>query len=168
MLSSALAYVVISLLGGSGHAFDMDQLLHRGRYARKSEGKLDALPVTGWRAFQMGKEYTFVDKCLVGASYLYGLVFFGLFLFGTLYALKYGIADSSWTEFWRYFCYAMLAFMTILTVWLAIGGTRDLFRLIESLRVAKRDARDDGSVVGRRLLDEIEVVPSGEQRPRSV
>ena len=167
MLSSALAYVVISLLGSSGRAFDMDQLLHRGRYARKSEGELDALPVTGWRAFQMGKEYTFVDKCLVGASYLYGLVFFGLFLFGTLYALKYGIADSSWTEFWRYFCYAMLAFMTILTVWLAIGGTRDLFRLIESLRLAKRDARDDGSVVGRRLLDEIEVMPSREQRPRS-
>ena len=168
MLSSALAYVGISLLGSSGRAFDMDQLLHRGRYARKSEGELGALPVTGWRAFQMGKEYTFVDKCLVGASYLYGLVFFGLFLFGTLYALKYGIADSSWTEFWRYFCYAMLVFMTILTVWLAIGGTRDLFRLIESLRVAKRDARDDGSVVGRRLLDEIEVVPSREQRPRSL
>jgi hypothetical protein len=56
--------------------------------------------------------------------------------------------------FWKYFCWVMLGIMMVLTVWLGVGGFRDLGALFRQLRLVKRDARDDGSVVGHRNLDE--------------
>jgi SSS family solute:Na+ symporter len=154
MLASALAYIVISLATGRGQVFNMDRLLHRGAYARRENGQSEELPPTGWRVFLLGREYTFGDRCLVLGSYAYSVIFFGIIIFGTLYALRFEISDQAWLVFWKYFCWVMLGIMMVLTVWLAVGGLRDLRALFRQLRLVKRDARDDGSVVGHRNLDE--------------
>jgi len=156
MLSSAVSYVVVSLITGPGRAFNMDYLLHRGKYARELETKADILPATGWRVFKMSKEFTFGDKCIFSGSYGYIVLFFGIFLVGTLYALNSDIADTSWMSFWRGYCWVMLLLSVVITLWLAIGGGRDLKSMLQLLRTTKRDTRDDGTVVGHRNLDELD------------
>jgi len=164
MLASAVAYIAVSLFSAKKHAIDMDRLLHRGVYAVEADRPKDGLPATGLAVFGMGKEFSVGDKILYFISYAYVLLSFGILLVGTLYALNYEVADSSWVTFWKCYGWFMLFFMTVLTVWLAIGGFRDLRELFVRLRTMERDFRDDGSVVGHRNLDELNDLSNGPSR----
>ena len=50
----------------------------------------------------------------------------------------------------------MLVLMVLITVWVAVGGLRDLKELKETLSTLKRDAHDDGTVVGHRSLADVQ------------
>lgn len=152
MVASALIYGVVSLVTGRGRTFNMDRMLHRGKYAREG----GELPATGLRALAMGREFTFGDRCLVIGSYAYSFVFLAIFFGGTLYALSTTTSDGAWLILWKYYCYIMLGVSVIITVWVGIGGLRDLREMLNVLRTAKRDDRDDGTVVGNRNLDDLD------------
>lgn len=152
MVASAGVYGAVSLATGRGRTFDMDRMLHRGKYARND----DALPPTGLRSLAMGSEYTLGDRCLVIGSYAYSVVFMAVFIGGTIYALNVAVPDSRWMILWKYYCYLMLVISAIITGWLSIGGIRDLREMLVVLRTAKRDDRDDGTVVGNRNLDDLD------------
>ena len=153
MVSAALVYVVVSLISGRGRVFDLDRMLHRGKYAGAEDE--ESLPRRGLRAFAMGKGFSFGDKCVLIGSYTYSLFFFAVFLVGTFYALNYEVADSAWLAFWKVYCAVMMCLTIVIAIWLAIGGTRDLRDLFRMLKTVRRDARDDGTVVGHRNLDEL-------------
>ena len=156
MLSSSMTYVIVSLWTGKGEVFNLDQMLHRGKYAVESdEGKKD-LPATGWRVLVPGREFSFTDRLVYLGSYAYILVFVGVFLVVTLYALSFGISDAWWQKFWLGYSRLIVLLGALVATWLAVGGLRDLKRLFEMLRTVRRDVRDDGTVVGRRNLDEVE------------
>ena len=146
MLLSAIAYAVVSLLTSPKQGIDMDRLLHRGTYAVESKAIVAKKVPTGLKIFRFGNDFTLGDKILYLISYVYVFVFFTIFLVGTLYALRYDIADASWIALWKVYAWVMLVIMVILTLWLAIGGFRDFRELLRLLRVADRDATDDGSV----------------------
>jgi solute:Na+ symporter, SSS family len=159
MLATAGSYIVVSLfcvITGREKAFNMDRLLHRGKYAAESDSAVEA-PVRGFRIFRMGPDFTTGDKCLFIGSYLYIGVFFSVFLIGTFIAWKWGIADSTWMRFWRYYCFVMIALSSIITLWLLIGGVRDMRRMLHDLAILQRDHLDDGSVAGGRNLDELDI-----------
>ena len=50
----------------------------------------------------------------------------------------------------------MLVLMVAITVWVTIGGLRDLKELKHTLGTLKRDAHDDGTVVGHRNLADLQ------------
>lgn len=153
MLASTAAYVLVSVFTRRSGGFDLDRLLHRGRFAKREDEQ--EMPPTGLKVFAMGPEYTFADRCLVIGSYAYVFVFTAVFLFGTFYALRHETSDDAWLRFWHIYCYVMLGFMTVLTVWFAIGGARDVRRLFQTLKTMTRDNRDDGTVIGHMNLDEV-------------
>jgi hypothetical protein len=139
-----------------GNAINMDRMFYRGTYAREEKDGSQPMPTTGLGVFKMGREFTLGDKCIFVGSYAYIFVFFGVFLAGTLYALRYDIADASWMQFWRVYCWVMLALSIVVGGWITVGGLFDLKELSRLLRTAKRDDRDDGSVLGHRNLHDAE------------
>jgi len=153
ILATVLTYVVVSLIDNK--EFDMDQLLHRGKYAVEGEDevKVEVKVEKKWTdIFRMGPEFSQGDKILFIGSYAYIFLFFSVFMIGTIYMLNSDIADTSWGEFWWYFCVVILLMTAIITVWVSIGGIKNLKELYQMLGSIKRDEYDDGTVVGHRSL----------------
>lgn len=154
MLATTVTYVAASLLSYKG-GYDLDRLLHRGAHAPRKGEEAEEMPATGLRVFLMGKEYTLGDRCLVIGSYAYSLLFFVVFLVGTLYAFRVDISDLAWMRFWYGYSWLMLVLMIIMTVWLIVGGVRDVKKLMRELKTMARNDLDDGTVIGHLNLDEV-------------
>ncbi|MEW6753089.1 MAG: sodium:solute symporter [Candidatus Latescibacterota bacterium] len=155
MLVTLGLYVAGSLVGGRGRAYNMDRLLHRGAYAvlEPAGAAPEATPPQrGWKALRMGREFTRVDRIVYVASYVYIVGTFGTFVVGTALMFATDVADASWGRFWWYYCLIMLLFSAVVTVWISLGGARDLRALLSTLKVLRRDHTDDGTVVGQESL----------------
>jgi len=76
------------------------------------------------------------------------------------------ISDRAWGEFWWWFCVIILLMTTAITVWVSIGGVKNLRELYAMLADVKRDEADDGTVVGHVSLADLhargETVEDGE------
>jgi len=157
-LTAVTLYVVCSLIEWlitSRPAFNLDEMLHRGEYAIKGEHESNVIrPPTGWRALLPTKEFTFGDKCIYYAKLIWTLVWFGIFLFGTIYNLTHDVTTEAWAEFWKWYVrvFSVIAIGTV--IWFLIGGLFDLKSMFKTLRTAKRDSRDDGIVVGHHNLSD--------------
>lgn len=149
-----LTYVVVSLLDGK--VFDMDQLLHRGKYAVEEDVSKEKEIQPQRRRDLFGKEFSLGDRIMVVISYAYILLFFAIFLIGTIYMLSTDISDELWGTFWWVFSIIILLMTTAITIWISIGGVKNLRELFITLRTLKRDAHDDGTVVGHRNLDDLD------------
>ena len=103
----------------------------------------------------MGPEFARDDKLLFVGSYAYIFLFFVVFLIGTVYMLSTDISDQAWGTFWWYFCVVILLMTTAVTAVVLVGGIRNLRELYEMLQNVKRNAHDDGTVVGSRSLADV-------------
>ena len=121
-------------------------------------------PRRGWAIFGMGKEFSTGDRVLFVGSYTYIFLFFATFLIGTIYMLSTEISDAAWGEFWWWFCIAILLMTAAVTVWVSLGGIRNLRELFQMLGSIKRDEADDGTVVGHESLADLH---SREEQPGS-
>ena len=134
--------------------FDLDALLHRGRHAIAGE-----VEYSGGRVSRLGRllaftpEHTRTDK--LTAILTVGLIggWFVIFVIGTVWALTFlgrggRLEDMTavWLSYWHWRIWIMLGSAVVATVWLAIGGVRDMRVLIGRLRSAERDDQDDGIV----------------------
>ncbi len=147
MALSTVVYVVVSLLTGRGRAFDMDRMLHRGRYLVRGEtAVVDEVPVKGWKVLGMGREFTRWDKVLYVATYAWTAAWVAVFVVGTVLNLTGHVADLSWMRFWRAYTLIMLAVSVVVIVWFSIGGIANLKDMIGSLKVMTRDHADTGFV----------------------
>jgi len=149
MVATMAMYVIGSLVSGRGRAYNMDKLLHRGAYAVPADGAATGqeAPQRGLQVLRMGKEFTRGDRILYVASYVYILGTFGTFIVGTVLMFATDISDAAWGRFWWLYCLVMLVFSAIVTVWIGLGGARDLRDLLRMLKVLRRDHTDDGTVV---------------------
>ncbi|MEN7973731.1 MAG: sodium:solute symporter [Verrucomicrobiota bacterium] len=159
IILTVLTYVIASLIDGK--VFNMDRLLHRGKYAVEGDvvdtGKpeKDGAVPKGRKTF-FGKEFSLSDRALMIISYGYIVVFFGIFLVGTISMLSTDIPDSSWATFWWGFSVVILAMTAVITAWVCIGGIQNLREMYGTLRSVKRNAHDDGTVVGHQSLSDLE------------
>jgi SSS family solute:Na+ symporter len=150
MALSSVVYVVVSLLTGRGKTFDMDRMLHRGKYlVREEYTVVDEVPVKGWKVLGMGREFTRWDKVIYIATYAWTAGWVGVFVVGTVLNLTRGVGDASWMRFWRTYTLIYLAVSIVVIVWFSIGGIIDLKQMIRTLKVMKRDHGDQGFVEKR-------------------
>ena len=164
------AYVVSSLIVShvlKRPAFDMDRLLHRGRYARKGERGEDVQVPTGWRAVLPSEEFTFWDKCIYYGKLGWTLVWIAVFVIGTVYGLSCETTNEGWAVFWWINVTITVIVGVGTTIWFFFGGLHDIKDLYNTLGTLKRDHRDVGMVVcGHDLSEEpYEPVPQ-EAAPR--
>jgi SSS family solute:Na+ symporter len=144
MFASSVLYVLVSLLG-KRRSYDLDKLLHRGRYDVAHETRVvNAAPSRGLRMLGMGKEFTRGDRVIYIASYAHTGIWTVVFIIGTIYNLHHDVADAAWAQFWRVYFFIQVAISIFVIVWFSVGGFKDISAMLGRLRVMKRDTLDDG------------------------
>jgi hypothetical protein len=87
-----------------------------------------------------------VDRLTAYGIVGYFFALFAIFVSGTAYALARHPGLDAWARFWKADLVVMCGVLLIGTVWLGIGGIRDLLRLLRALKGERSDAHDDGWV----------------------
>jgi len=165
MGTAALLYLLFSL-SGKRTRFNLDKLLHRGKYSIKSEHRVEnAVSSTRkWNikeALGFTKDFTFGDKVIYGI-YIGHLSFtMGCVTVMTFYSLAVDVTDIGWMKYHKFIFWYTIIFNALGAVWLGIGGVRDYFRMQAALKVAKRDYSDDGVIRD----DDYEEVSEAENSP---
>jgi len=148
MAASSLVYVSVSLITGRRKTFDMDKMLHRGKYLIREEYTVvDAAPVKGWKVLGMGREFTRSDKVIYVATYAWTASWVVVFVVGTVLNLTSGVDAGSWMRFWRTYVMIYLVASIFVIVWFSAGGIINLKEMIRTLGVMKRDHADTGFVM---------------------
>ncbi len=163
MLSSITLYVVISLLFRP-RVFNMDRMLHRGKYQR--EGKKIEHKIKGVRDFfrkliGINDEYTRGDKVITWSVFIYSFcwnfccVFLAVVIWNT-----FSPWPMHWWAKWFFFQQFILGgvIAVVSTIWFTWGGTRDLIRMFRALDQKQVNELDDGRVVGHVSADDVEMV----------
>jgi SSS family solute:Na+ symporter len=163
MLGAIVAYVAASLATGRGD-YDLDRLLHRGKYAVAEDQvqRANAKPRTFFqKALGFDEHFTRGDKIVSGGLFAWSMFWFGVFIVVTTWNLI-GLhaaslpAPFAWMTAWTtsdwatYYHFAgillPLAIGIVTTVWFTIGGIADMFKLFRTLDRKHEDAADDGTV----------------------
>jgi SSS family solute:Na+ symporter len=168
-LSAITVYVVASLLTCKSN-FNMDRMLHRGRYALDpTVSDISPTPQPRKvfllaRLLGFDENFTRGDKWIAGALLAWSMFWFVVMVSGSIWNLISPWPLSAWSKFWHVFGIgAPIAFSVITGVWFTWGGIRDIRLLFRRLAVEKVNHLDDGTVVAHHNLDEpAEPAASGE------
>ncbi|HBG25812.1 MAG: hypothetical protein A2X47_00035 [Lentisphaerae bacterium GWF2_38_69] len=153
-ISAVLIYIILSLTYKRA-IFNMDRMLHRGKYTSIEEGENKNLPVRGFRALiGMGNEFQGRDKILYLSTIVWTLLWAGVFIIGLICNTIFDLKIGFWTTFWKYYVGLMLVLSIITTIWFTFGGILDLKKMFRLLASAKRNDLDDGFVVSGHNLDD--------------
>lgn len=151
MVAALSVYILVSLWSRTD--YNLDKLLKRGIYAVET----DLPPVINtnknyWKYLGVSDEFSGKDKCLCMVTYAWNIGWMFFFLavtathFLSLALGNGGIPDSWWMDFWQIFIWTNLGIGIIITVWFAIGGSKDLFYMFRRLETLVRDDSDNGTV----------------------
>ena len=161
MLSSLISYMVISLLT-TKEPFNLERMLHRGKYAIEGEKKIKS-PWNWHTVWQkligITPEYTRGDKAIAWGVFCYSFVYKFLIMF--IIAIIFNLISPWSNKGWgRYFFISNLAVpgiaATFTTFWFLFGGIRDLRRLFRDLKNRKANPLDNGMVCGHIALEDRE------------
>ena len=149
ILCAIFAYTAGSLwtwLVRGREEFNMDRMLHRGRYSVVDGSQEIKLPPTGLKAMLPTAEFTGWDKFLYWALIIWTLGWFGFLLGVTGYHFIWGTTDRWWLAFWHFKIEMTIVLGIVTTIWFLWGGMRDFFDLFKSLRLTILRTDDDGRV----------------------
>lgn len=157
MLLAILGYVGCSLVSWlvlKRPAFNMDRMLHRGKYAVREDHLGEAAkPVSGLRAILPTEEFSRSDRYIYYGKFVWTLGWFAVFAIGTVIYLgsRAGwwndLSEDAWVTFWAWRIWLVVVVGVATTVWFLIGGLLDTRAMFRRLAVVKRDHRDVGMVV---------------------
>ncbi|MHC4414308.1 MAG: sodium:solute symporter family protein [Planctomycetota bacterium] len=151
--ASVTVYVLVSLLG-SRRAFNMDRLLHRGKYAVAGESSVDYQDARTWlERLGIDREFTGWDRFVALVTIGWPIAWTLVFLAGTVYNLMADVPSESWLRFWYGWTWIILLASVAVTVWFTIGGVLDIRYLFRHLRRLD-NPREDGRVEERRIVGE--------------
>ncbi len=156
MVTSCSLYVGISLLGRKAD-FDLDRMLHRSEDTNKENAASKGNVISRiLEKFGIEKGFTRRDKLTYAVCFGWTLSWIGVFIVGVIYNvfINRNVSDRSWLVFW--WIWVILSFIGTVgvTIWLTIGGIKDVKDLFNRLASMERDNRDDGTVVDHHNLDE--------------
>lgn len=155
-------YIGLSLLTRR-EPFNMDRMLHRGKYSL--EGKEVVKKKLSFKtAFKglvgINSEYTTGDKVLAWSVFVWSIGW----LFGSFIVLviwnKFSPWPDIWWANWFFFNNVILAGIigVVSTIWFTIGGIWDLNRLFKRLKDKELNVLDDGRVIGHVSADDVALV----------
>ena len=145
-LTAMAVYAMVSLLTGR-EAFNMDKMLHRGKYAVTEDEHTVAEPVRGLRALiGVTREFTRFDRGVYYFCVVWMLTWAGIFLIGSIYGSLFPTTDMFWLSYWKAQFSIFMLTGIIVTIWFSLGGVRDLARMFKRLNRIFRDEHDDGTV----------------------
>ncbi|MEI9998950.1 MAG: sodium:proline symporter [Verrucomicrobiota bacterium] len=148
-LLAIVAYIVVSLLT-CRRDFDMDRLLHRGKYAVKAEQQFEPrVPsrVTWGKLIGFDDHFTLGDKLLAGGLFGWSMLFFLIFVIGTIWNLVAPWPVAVWSSFWYFVMIALPLFFAVVTaIWFTWGGLLDIREFFRRLKSERVDVMDNGMV----------------------
>jgi SSS family solute:Na+ symporter len=150
MLAAVVMYVVVSLLT-SEKDFDLDRVLHRGKWAFDENGNpLPPVPKPprNWKAILgIDSNFTRGDVWTNALLFAISMLMAGLFVVISIWNLLRAWPVRWWANYWYVVGILFpLVLGVITTVWFTIGGLKDLRQLFRNLASTPRDALDDGIV----------------------
>jgi SSS family solute:Na+ symporter len=167
--TAGMAYIVVSL-ATCREDFNMDAMLHRGKYRIPSEDILvESSGKKSWyaRLLDIDEHFTPGDKALTVVTVVWTLFWKVVAVGIVVWTLVLGRLSARW-----WFNYSMitgvwltLAIGCITTVWFLHGVTRDLMALVVALQKAKRNDADDGTVRGHHNTGENKLIEAGAKQP---
>ena len=156
-------YIGLSLLSSSREPFNLERMLHRGKYRREGQ-EVVSEKLTFKSALKsligIDSQYTKGDKALAWSVFLYS---FG-WGFGSFIVLIIWNAIRPWPNHWWANWFFFVNFIVagiigiVSSVWFTIGGTIDLRRLFKRLRERELNVLDDGRVIGHVSADDVALV----------
>lgn len=163
MVLSIAAYIIGSLLSYR-KPFNLDRMLHRGKYSIDDEKHIKS--AWNWKnvynkLIGITPDYTLGDKVIAWASLLYTFVYGFLIMFCATFI--FNMISPRSLEWWSgYFLITSLIVPGIVaaisTVWFFIGGIVDLRKLFINLAARKDNPLDDGRVEGHVSLMDVEAL----------
>ena len=159
-LISITVFIVVSLLT-CREDFDMDRMLHRGKYAaaKKLLGEEIQEYQTKSRLLRwigVDKDFSRGDKWIAGSLFAWMLFWFVVFIVGTIWNRISPWPLHVWMTYWHITAIVIpVTIATVTAVWFSWGGTLDIFRLFRRLKLEKANALDNGSVVGHHNAAEL-------------
>ena len=163
LLISIGLYLIISLLT-CRRPYNMDRMLHRGKYRREGkpvEHKLKGFKDILLKLIGINEEYTLGDKILAWSVFIWSFVW--LFLISFVLIAVWNTIKPWPNEWWTtwFFIYQIIVpgiVAVISTVWFTIGGTWDLRRMFKRLEEKEVSILDDGCVIGNISAEDIALV----------
>ncbi|MGD0390734.1 MAG: hypothetical protein ABSC42_17455, partial [Tepidisphaeraceae bacterium] len=157
--ASVAIYVLVALLT-CREDFDMDRMLHRGRYALKDDLAAPAALTPpqsptprrprrlNWSSLLgFDADFTLADKIVSGGIFFWSMFWLAVVVVGTIWNLIHPWPTAVWATYWLIVGIILPILVAAVTlVWFGIGGFIDLGLLFRRLSSMKRDQRDDGSV----------------------
>jgi SSS family solute:Na+ symporter len=130
--------------------YDLDKLLHRGKYRVAEEHKVEVIKggLHLMRLAGVDENFSRGDRVIAYFTFFWGLA---PNLVGAV-VVAWNLFYERWSNegWWSYHYFwsvsVPVAGGVITTIWFTWGTSRDMFRLFKDLREAKQDASDDGQV----------------------
>ena len=162
MLVSVGLYVLVSLLTSRrGRVFNIERMLHRGKYSREGVQTVTP-PLTFRNVFKrlvgIDSQYSLGDKVLAWSvfAWSFGWGFLCCFVGVVLWNLISPWGTVGWTRWFFINNFVIAGIVGIVsTIWFTIGCTRDLRRLFVDLAQHRVDDLDDGRVEGHVSADDL-------------
>jgi SSS family solute:Na+ symporter len=151
---SIVCYVVVSL-ATSRQPFNMDRLLHRGKYALDGETQKN-MQATSWlERLGFDSEMTRRDRWVTAITLAWPAVFTIVFFAALIaHASGWEPGASFWASAWKWYTGIALIMASIIVTWFTIGGIIDMRAMFKRLAVFHANAQDDGRIVDHHNADE--------------
>ena len=127
--------------------FNLEKMLHRGIYDTAHEHKEAWSPSKFWKLLGLTKEFTKWDRVIFFASFTWNMVWFLVFIAGTIGHYVIGWEPTGWLRLWKFYILLLFGVGSVTTFWFVIGGIFDLKDLFHTLETVERNDADNGMVI---------------------
>lgn len=170
-LTAVAVYIVVSLLTCK-EDFNLERMLHRGKYALPGSGDAPSgapKPLPAWsRLLGFDDRFTRGDKWIAGLLLGWSVFWFCVVVTGCVCHWVSPWSIATWLGYWHVTGIVVPIIISLVTgIWFTWGGARDIRSLFEHLKKEKICHADDGRVVGHSNLDEAVLAGAREAVPES-
>ncbi len=154
--AAIVVYVVVSLKT-CREPFDMDRLLHRGRYARRDNGGPITPSARGLlKLVGIDGHFSRRDKLIAAFIFTWGMGHFVAWIVVAVWNLLSGWSVEWWAQYFWFVGVALVLVGSVVSgVWFTWGGVSDLRLFFRRLKNLNRSATDDGRVIGHVNADDV-------------
>ena len=150
-LLAIAVYIVVSLLTRK-EDFNLDRMLHRGKYAVQEdqvpEVSAPARKRLLWsRLIGINEKFSRADRWISGSVFWWSVFWVLVLIVGSIWNLVRPWSNAVWSEFWWWAAVMIpLGISIVTTVWFTIGVMRDLRRFFNEIQTERVDVHDNGTV----------------------